>query len=133
MAGTIKLPIPVELRLFHGLRPFLLFDILCALFILYSRSQTEFSAKKLRCMLKQLARSVPDVFSDERLQHLQEELDMLEFISALRRRRGAPADHYVISPKILVRGSLMHDRGLLPQHEAALRSMAVRLWDEHHV
>lgn len=132
MAGTIRLPISVELRLFHGLRRFPLSDILCGLFLLYWRNHEEFSVFKLRRTLEQVARSVPHVFTAERLLHLQDELDLFESIDVLRRRRGAPAGYYAISPKMLLRGVLMRDRGLLPQHEAALRSLVVHLWDEHH-
>jgi hypothetical protein len=133
MADTIKLPIRTELRLFHGLNRFPFADVLCGLFICGFSSHPEFRVSSLRRMLIELSRSVPDVITDERISRLQEEIDQLEFIGMLRRKGRPPKVCYHITPRILTRYHLMHDRGLLPQHEAAFRAMIVRLWDEHHV
>lgn len=127
MAGTIKLPLQVELRLFHGLQGFPLADILCGVFF-FHQSRAEFTGYEVARVLRSLAWWAPDVFTAERIALLQTELDWLEFVRVLR--RAERPGHYIVSAHILERYPLLRDRQLLPYHEAALRFIAKRLWDQ---
>ncbi len=130
MTGTIKLPLQVELRLFHGLLGYPLADILCGIFF-FHQSRAEFSRFDLARVLRSLSWWAPDVFTASRIANLQTELDHLEFVRVLR--RTSRAGRYVVTAHILQRYPLLVDRQLLPRHEAALRFIAKRLWDQQLV
>lgn len=130
MTSTIKLPLQVELRLFHGLRGFPLSDILCGVFF-FHQSRAEFTRYELARVLRSLAWWAPDVFTASRIALLQTELDWFEFARVLR--RSERPGRYIVTAHVLKRYTLLRDRQLLPYHEAALRFIVHRLWDQQLV